>query len=225
MSAPDTTQWWAHRGTLEHENTLRGIRDSLDAGVDGVEVDLQLSSDGHIFLFHDRSLKRLAGHQAIAGELRWDQLREVSLHCGERMPLLEELLDMWPPGKTLNLELKEGGVPLVTALIPLLASYRLDDVVISSFDGTMLNAAGAMPWPRAMLIETVSPTWIHQEGAKRLRCPMAFLEACLVNQRTLDRYAVDDIEVGVWGATSAEQEAKLEALGIRRIISDFRVPA
>ena len=132
---------------------------------------------------------------------------------------------MWPAGKTLNLELKEGGVPLVTALIPLLAGYRLDDVVISSFDGTMLNAAGAMSWPRAMLIETVSPTWIHHEGAKRLHCPMAFLEACLVNQTTLERYARDDIEVGIWGATSALQESKLEALGVRRIISDFRVSA
>jgi glycerophosphoryl diester phosphodiesterase len=225
VSVPDTTQWWAHRGTLEHENTLRGIEDALDAGVDGVEVDLQLSADGQVFLFHDESLKRLAGHEAIAGELRWEQLREVSLHCGERMPLLEELLQMWPEGKTLNLELKAGGVPLVTALIPLLAGYRLDDVVISSFDGTMLNAAGAMSWPRAMLIERVSPTWIHQEGAKRLRCPMAFLEAVLVDENVLRRYAAEDIEVGIWGATSAEQESQLEALGVRRIISDFRVVA
>ena len=224
-STNPTTQWWAHRGTLKHENTARGVRDALCAGVDGVEIDLQLSADGRVFVFHDRRLKRLAGRPGKASELKWSELAEVELLNGERIPLLEELLDLWPAHLTLNLELKEGGAALVQALAPVLASFELEDVVLSSFDPTMINAAGMLAWPRAMLIERSSPAWIHASGAKLFGCPWVHLEACLYSQSLVQRYRGEGIELGIWGATSASEEAKLAEGGVARIISDFRVPA
>lgn len=209
---------------MRHENTLRGVQEAIDAGVDGVEIDLQLSADGQVFVFHDLSLRRLAGHEVVAGQLSWPQLEAIGLHCGENIPLLAELLELWPTELSLNLELKEGGPALVQALASILAGFELDDVVLSSFDASMLNAAGILPWPRAMLIETTSPAWVSEGGAHTLGCAWIHLEACLLSDTLVADYARRNIEVGVWGATSAQEESQLEARGIKRIISDFRVP-
>jgi glycerophosphoryl diester phosphodiesterase len=212
---------------MRHENTLRGIRDALDAGarVDGAEVDLQLSADGQVFVFHDTSLRRLAGHEVRARDLSWAQLEQLTLHCGEKIPRVEELLEMWPAQLTLNLELKDGGPELVAALAPVLASYALEDVVISSFDAIMINAAGMLPWPRAMLVAQDSPAWIHAEGAKTLGCAWVHLQASLYTEVLARRYAAEGTEIGIWGARSAQAEEELAARGVPRIISDFRVDA
>ncbi len=67
----------AHRGyALRYpENTRSAIRAALRAGALFVEVDVQLSSDGVPFLFHDRNLTRLCGvpgaiHDRSAADLR-----------------------------------------------------------------------------------------------------------------------------------------------------------
>ncbi|MBI4229497.1 MAG: glycerophosphodiester phosphodiesterase [Planctomycetes bacterium] len=67
----------AHRGyALRYpENTRRAIRAALRAGARFVEVDVQLSSDGVPFLFHDRDLVRLCGvpgaiHERTCADLR-----------------------------------------------------------------------------------------------------------------------------------------------------------
>ncbi len=49
-----------HRGasSLAPENSLQGIEKAHEIGVDGVEVDVQLSADDELVLFHDRDLVR-----------------------------------------------------------------------------------------------------------------------------------------------------------------------
>jgi glycerophosphoryl diester phosphodiesterase len=51
----------AHRGYASRfpENTIPALAASIEAGARFVEVDVQLSSDGHPFLFHDRTLERM----------------------------------------------------------------------------------------------------------------------------------------------------------------------
>ena len=46
----------AHRGRCSltgPENTLAGAMAALDAGCDGVEIDLRRTKDGHLVLMHD----------------------------------------------------------------------------------------------------------------------------------------------------------------------------
>jgi len=58
----------AHRGGagLAPENTLAAFRNAVARGADGVELDVQLSKDGQVVVYHDYRLKpeitRLSGH-------------------------------------------------------------------------------------------------------------------------------------------------------------------
>ena len=49
----------AHRGgaALYPENTLAGFRNAVALGCDGAELDVQLSKDGEVIVFHDYLLK------------------------------------------------------------------------------------------------------------------------------------------------------------------------
>jgi glycerophosphoryl diester phosphodiesterase len=49
----------AHRGgaALKPENTLSAFADAIARGVDGAELDVQLTRDGHVVVFHDFRLK------------------------------------------------------------------------------------------------------------------------------------------------------------------------
>lgn len=50
---------FAHRGGagLYPENTLAAFRDAVERGCDGAELDIQLSKDGEVVVFHDYKLK------------------------------------------------------------------------------------------------------------------------------------------------------------------------
>jgi len=74
----------AHRGspaTSASENTIAAVTAALDAGADGVEVDLRLSADGVLVLSHDADLGRLSGLPLPVADRSWDELREAAVRA------------------------------------------------------------------------------------------------------------------------------------------------
>ncbi len=73
----------AHRGYPLHfpDNSLSGVRAALDAGARFLEVDVQTSTDGTPFLFHDEDLVRVAGCEGRLTELTDQEIGE--LHASE----------------------------------------------------------------------------------------------------------------------------------------------
>ena len=55
---------FAHRGFsgAYPENTMLAFRKAIEAGADGIELDIHESSDGQLVIIHDESLIRMAGH-------------------------------------------------------------------------------------------------------------------------------------------------------------------
>ncbi len=133
----------AHRGFTKHhiENTLEAVEAALRLGVDGIEVDLRLSADKELIVFHDRSLARLAGDR-FAGEsgdveeMTLSGLRKVLLR-GSPIPTLEELLDLVKDRALLNLEIKSIRLasPVVERqLLKTLKGFRVfENILVSSF--------------------------------------------------------------------------------------------
>lgn len=54
-------QRFAHRGgyAIGPENTIPTILKSIEGGVKAVEIDVRLTSDGHLVLFHDETVERV----------------------------------------------------------------------------------------------------------------------------------------------------------------------
>ncbi|WP_293574704.1 glycerophosphodiester phosphodiesterase family protein [Phaeobacter sp.] len=90
------------------ENSRAAVRAAITAGY-GIELDLQLSSDGCAMVFHDDALDRLAeGSGPVSAHSR-DQLRAMPLigGDGEGIPDLAEILDLVAGQVPLLIELKD----------------------------------------------------------------------------------------------------------------------
>jgi glycerophosphoryl diester phosphodiesterase len=66
----------AHRGASETvaEHTLAAYLEALDAGADGLECDVRLTSDGHLVCFHDRDLRRTASRPGLVSTMELAEL-------------------------------------------------------------------------------------------------------------------------------------------------------
>lgn len=72
----------AHRGYPARlpENTLPSIEAALQAGARYLEVDVQMSQDGEVVLFHDRDLVRLCGQPGAVHDYSWQELQQFQVH-------------------------------------------------------------------------------------------------------------------------------------------------
>lgn len=107
----------AHRGASHDapENTLAAVKLAWERDADGVEVDVYLTKDGRIAVLHDKTTKRTTGVDRPVAEMTLSEVRELDAGSwkdprwkGERIPSLEEVLDLFPPGKKMYVEVKCG---------------------------------------------------------------------------------------------------------------------
>ena len=100
----------AHRGLFGEsvpENSLGAFARAAERGY-GIELDVQLTSDGRLVVFHDASLKRMLGVKRKISELTYKELKEYRFPgTNERVPLFEEVL------RTVD-----GRVPLIIEIKP-----------------------------------------------------------------------------------------------------------
>jgi glycerophosphoryl diester phosphodiesterase len=106
----------AHRGARREapENTLPAFQRALELGADGVELDVRVSQDGEVVVFHDAQLDRLTdGRGTVEGSsyfLGMDHL-DAGRHfgpafAGTRLCTLAEALEVLRPARLVNVELK-----------------------------------------------------------------------------------------------------------------------
>ncbi|MDI9470712.1 MAG: glycerophosphodiester phosphodiesterase family protein [Bacillota bacterium] len=108
---------WAHRGAshAEPENTMPAFVAALEAGADGMEIDVQLSADGEVVIIHDENTLRVAGEAHPVSSLTAAELGRLNAawHRPDRdpvgVPCLVELLDLIRGRNVvLNIELKNS---------------------------------------------------------------------------------------------------------------------
>lgn len=75
----------AHRGYTVGavENSLESLKAAKDAGADLVELDVMQTADGELVVFHDATLRRLAGDPREVAGMTLEELREIELRSGQ----------------------------------------------------------------------------------------------------------------------------------------------
>ncbi len=92
----------AHRGASAYapENTLAAFRLAAEMGAPWIELDCSLSRDGHAIVMHDLAVDRTTNGAGLVRALSLAELKNLDAgawkdprHAGERVPVLEEVLD------------------------------------------------------------------------------------------------------------------------------------
>ena len=121
----------AHRGLYAQdqsvpENSLPAFAAAAEKGY-GMELDIQLSLDGEVVVFHDDTLARMCGIGGRVDAFPLARLREMPLAgTAERMPLLTEVFDTVAGKAPIIIELKTGprNEPLCRKGLALMRAYQ-----------------------------------------------------------------------------------------------------
>lgn len=158
----------AHRGLHGHgviENSLSAAAAAVAANY-AIEVDLQLSKDGEVVVFHDDTLDRLTSEKGDVAERNASELKAIRLKdTSDTIPSLHDLLALVGGKVPLVLELKSpwnGDTTLATKVADILITYE-GPVAVMSFDPDLVVAlkTHAPGLPRGIVAERwyLHPHW------------------------------------------------------------------
>jgi glycerophosphoryl diester phosphodiesterase len=126
---------FAHRGgaALAPENTMAAFDRAVSLGVDGLELDVRLSSDGEVVVHHDRTLERTTSLRGPVAERTAGELNRVGV------PTLRSVFDRHRAVRVI-VEMKinraEFGLRVVDVVR---AAGAIDRVCLGSFGGSVMR--------------------------------------------------------------------------------------
>lgn len=208
---PETPELIAHRGASRErpENTLAAFDRAVQLGADAVELDVHLSSDGHLVVNHDPTI----AEGWLPRALRSMTLAEIqAARSGDRqIPTLDEVVARIGGAARIYCELKGAGTagPSVAVLA------RLGDhAAVHSFDHRMIAEARTLApnLARGVLEASYHCDPCHallEVGARDLWQNEALIDAALVAAAH-----ACGARVIAWTVDSADRAAELAALGV-----------
>ena len=134
---------FAHRGLHNGEraeNSMSAFLAAVEAGY-GIELDIRLSRDGKLVVFHDDTLLRVCGIDKRVDELSAEELSKLSLSgTADGIPLFSEVLCAVGGRVPLLVEIKEdrGDSRVSSAAAEMLAEYK-GKFIVESFNPISLK--------------------------------------------------------------------------------------
>ena len=213
-----------HRGISgrELENSLAGFKLAIKLGLEAVELDVRLSSDGVPMVFHDSLLDRLTDSSGYLEQFSSTRLdNEVRLSNGEKIPTLEDVLNLLAVS-TLKVYLEIKSLHATEAVQALVEKYLPENrAVISSFyhqelikvkqrnknQRTMALFEGSPLDPLALIVAT---------NAEEVGLGFGSIDAglvCALSAAGIDVYA--------WTVNDQRDFEVAESLGLKGVFTDY----
>ncbi len=220
-----------HRGACGHapENTIASMRKALEIGVDGFEFDIQLSKDGIPVVIHDDTLERTTNGKGLVSDFTLKELQKLdagnSNFLGEKIPTLQNVIDMVDRRTNLFIELKaEGATKPVADIINNAVNnlgWSYEQFFICSFNHQQIAISRALiPKVRTCAILVGIPVTLAeiavQAGAWALSSAIHH-----TNQALVDDARARGLKVMVWTADKPEEITKARSLKVDGIISNY----
>ena len=231
------TKLFGHRGYSGKypENTLLAFQKAIEAGADGIELDVQFSKDGKLVVIHDETLDRTTTGKGRVKDYTLEELRTFDASfkfAGQYgfnpIPTLCEVLSyMADKDACTNIELKTGVFEyegIEEAVMNCVRKYDLSDkVIISSFNHySVLRMRKLAPELKCGLL---TDCWLINAGkyVHELGVPCyhpAFRNLTPEITAEIKQYG---LEINTWTVNEEEDFRNLEKLGIDIAIGNYPV--
>ena len=233
----------SHRGAHKEapENSCRAFEIALEDGVDGIETDVQLSSDGVPVLFHNATACHVTGDRKRISSYTCEQLQ--GLDIGKKgecigIPTLSEALATFGGHTRLLIEIKSRKADRasgrsgeltdkVVAAIRCLPVGIRSAISILSFDPDVLSRASrAAPTQKCVLNTDGTGSWcVPVAELVRGSVVLDFLSAVCLEKKRLSARVVAwahgrDLQVFTYCCNTRRQVERAVALGVDGIMSD-----
>ncbi|GAC1390993.1 MAG: glycerophosphodiester phosphodiesterase [Ktedonobacteraceae bacterium] len=237
----------AHRGGshLAPENTLAAFRTALTLSIDAIELDVQMSRDGHVIVFHDNTVEKLTDGEGNILDLDFAYLRSLNAatHFAggwpetQRIPTLREVLDLARARITVYIEIKYskrdgvyGRYPNIveTVVNEIRAAGMLANVLIMSFDLFLLPHVKSLE-PALQTSAIISENVWKPESERAFEMLMQQATSLGVNWINMnsklftpdmpDVAHAHGFKLGTWTVNTLEEMRRFAATGIDSITS------
>ena len=206
---------------------MPAFQSCVDLGYRYVETDVHCTNDGRLVAFHDDTLDRVSDSTGRISTQSWDTIRQIRV-SGERIPLLEEILETWPD---LHVNIDPKSDDAVAPLIELIQrTGSIDRVCIGSFsDGRIQRLRRALG---PSLCTSMGPLEVLRLRLKSYGVPTGrFFSGCaqvpvrqglvpVVDRRSVQTAHRLGLQVHVWTVDAEEEMHRLLDLGVDGLITD-----
>lgn len=249
MNVSGRFQKVAHRGgsNLAPENTLAAFRQALTLSVDAVELDVQMSRDGHAVVFHDATVERLTDGRGNLLDLDLMDLQALDAarhfpggwHQAEHIPTLREVLNLVHHEQVqIYIEIKpskrgetHGRYPGIveTVVREVLAAKMQERVMMMSFDWKLLPRIKALAPDMQTGILVSEGVWQPQaEGAlatlvsqaTTLRCEWIHMDDDLFTPEMPSLFHTNNLRLGIWTVNNLARMRYLVEAGVDALTTD-----
>jgi len=219
----------AHRGgSLEApENTIESFEYSLEIGSSYIETDVQLSSDGIPYIFHDDDLSRLFGKNIRFNSLHSNEINKLMLFEKYKIPTLETALEKFPE-TFFQIDVKTDEVTKPAMKI-IKETNSLDRVCIASFSSERLKLVSSL-YPQVCMSmgpKEIIKLFFASFGLYKKKIPGDCLQIPiyqygikLATKRFVNYAQSIGLKIHVWTINDENTMIKLIDLGVDGIITD-----
>jgi glycerophosphoryl diester phosphodiesterase len=228
----------AHRGNsgLAPENTMIAIRQGVEAGAEMVEIDVQITSDERLIVFHDHVLGRTTNGSGRVSAFTYDDIAALDAgswmdesYVGEPVPLLADVLGYLRGKAYLNIELKRyDDDPAVAdrfisgVMRTIEVAGMLDYSLLSSFDHALLARVRELGWsiPYAVIMH---PDDLAMPSERAL--PVG-AQGVVMSKKQLSHARVADarehrLPLGIYTVNTVEDAQRVVRYGVQAVVTNF----
>lgn len=226
----------AHRGFSGKypENTMLAFKKAVEAGADGIELDVHFSKDGKLVIIHDELIDRTTDGKGFVCDYTFDELRQFDASAGftgvygtNRIPSLREYFEFTAPidGFITNIELKTGvneypGIE--KAVLDMIDEFDLQDrMIISSFNHySVMRTKEINPQIKCGFLEA---SWILDFGAYADNYSVECIHpmSCTLTSDTVKEMKAHGICINTWTVNNEDEVKRLNSLGVDAVIGNY----
>jgi len=221
-----------HRGapSISLENTLDSFQKAIEAGMDGVELDVQFSADKKLVVYHNWWLETKSGKSELIQNLSYSDMRKISINGNKKnkIPLFTDVLDILNKKCIINIEIKSTQIfntNIEKNVLELVKAYGIDKkCIISSFNPFILRRVKkndpkiitAFLWSKnspQFIINT--PLWVWICRPDGFHADIDYLDEQLINWVSRKNMSVLTFTV-----MTKKQLIKAQLLGVNGVFMD-----
>lgn len=227
----------AHRGFIRgvgdsqlDENTIPAFEAAVAAGANYLEIDVRATKDKVPVVFHDADLKRTAGIKTQIEDLSYDELQQIELNHGGKVPSLAHVLDHFPSVR-LNIDIKSQAAVKPTANL-IASNAAASRILITSFSDKRRKSALALcssvaTSPGGLSVFRIWLKWkigLHLASELKLvnvlQIPVSYGPISLDSPKFIEAVSKCDVEVHYWTINDVAEAQRLISIGAQGIVTD-----
>lgn len=226
----------AHRGSsgTAPENTLSAFKEAIETGAAMIETDIQFTADNRIISFHDFYLDRTSSGTGLTGISDYESLKTLDAgkwfddkFAGERIPLIEEVIELIRDKAYLNIEIKSydknDAKQKITHLVNTIINLDYGQkTLFSSFDYNMLKLIKeSFPNLHTAAIKIPGDTRLPSEIAKATGCESFVCSIDEISHEISEDTSNAGLFVGVYSIDTPEQLEFIKGFDIKAIVTNY----